>query len=464
MLAVFKEQISNETFTQVIFYSTAVVFLMLVVVGLCFVDGGLVQRKNLIDTLVQKLLCAFVAGLAMMVAGYAFWEWQFAQAFGVPNSLWDTLSHWWIFGDAMNTLPQNLDPAVVPSADVYQAFGAFFLTWAAVFGALLHSSGTERTKRLPMVILAAIGGGIIMPIVAYLTWGSASPLTNSGLHDYLGVYALYLTVGTWAFIVAWRTGPRAPGDGPHDLGWTAIGVGLVMVGVPFVLLGCGYFVPGQGYFGISLSSSGLGRTLLATFMAFGGGTIAGAVVAWRTRNITIFLLGPICGYIGCAGALDVYTPWQAALVAAGAVVAVQIGMKVMERIGIDEMKIVPLTLFGGGYGIIMVGFISWGTKQGGFFGATGDFALQNASINPLWQIVGVAVTLAIAGVSGLALVFLLEKTMGLRVSRQAEIDGFDATYWGIARQPHQPDLAALEGIAAPGGRVAPPDPDPVTAV
>lgn len=464
MFAAFKEQVTNESFTQVVFYSSAVLFLFLVVVGLCFVDGGLVQRKNLVDTLVQKLLCAFVAGLSMMVVGYAIWEWQFAQAFDVPNALSTSLENWWFFGDGFNKLPQDLDPAVVASADVYQAFGAFFLTWAAVFGALLHSSGTERTKRLPMVILAAIGGGIVMPIVAYLTWGSASPLTNNGLHDYLGIYALYITVGVWGLIIAWRTGRRAPGDGPHDLGWTALGVGLVLTGVPFVLLGCGYFVPGEGYFGISLASSGLGRTLLATFVAFGAGTIAGAVVGYFTRNIVIFLLGPLAGYIGCAGALDVYTPWQAALVAAGAVVAVHIGMRVMERIGIDELKVVPLTLFGGTYGIIMVGFIAWGTKQGGFFGAPGDFALHGAEINPLMQIIGVAVTVAIAGVSGLALVLLLDKTVGLRVSRQAEQDGFDLTFWGISRTPHQSDLAAMDGASVrPWGAHAPPPPDPVTA-
>jgi ammonia channel protein AmtB len=440
----FKDQVSNETFMQVIFYSSAVVFLFLVVIGLCFVDGGLVQRKNLVDTLVQKLLCAFISGLAMLVIGYGIWEWQFNQAFGVPNGLSDAIGKWWIFGDGLNKLPQTLDPAVFPSADVFQAFAAFFLAWAAVFGALLHSAGTERTKRLPLYVMSALGGGLVMPIVAYLTWGSASPLTNNGLHDYLGVYALYMLVGTWALVLAWRTGPRRKGDGPHDLGWTALGVGLVLVGVPFVLLGCGYFVPGEGYFGISLTSSGLGRVLVSTFVAFGAGAIAGAVVAYRTRNIVMLLLGPVAGYIGCAGALDVYTPWQAALVAAGAVGAVHVGMKFMERIKVDEMKVVPLTIFGGGFGIIAAGFIAWGEKQGGFFGAEGEFALQGAQITPWMQILGVVITLAIGLGSGLALVLLLEKTVGLRVSPEAERDGFDLHYWGIPPVSHQPDLAAME--------------------
>jgi ammonia channel protein AmtB len=286
------------------------------------------------------------------------------------------------------------------------------------------------------------------------------------VHDYLGVYALYITVGVWAFIIAWRTGPRNSTDGPHDLGWTALGVGLVLVGVPFVLLGCGYFVPGEGYFGISLTSSGLGRVLLSTFMAFGGGTIAGAIIAVKTRNIVIFLLGPIAGYIGCAGALDVYTPWQAALVAAGAVVAVHIGMRFMARIGVDEMKVVPLTVFGGIYGIVVAGFIAWGTKQGGFFGAEGDFVFQGAEINPLWQIIGVLVTLGIAGVSGLVLVFLIEKTIGLRVSRQAEVDGFDLTFWGIERNLRHSDIGALDGdaVVPPRDGDSPRSPDRVPAV
>lgn len=462
----FKDQVSSETFVQVVFYSSAVVFLFLVVVGLCFVDGGLVQRKNRVDTLVQKLLCAFIAGLSMLFVGYGIWEWQFNQAFGVPNGLSDALGKWWFFGDGMTKLPQTIDPAAIPTADVYQAFAAFFFAWAAVFGALLHSAGTERTKRLPLYVMSALGGGLVMPIVAYLTWGSASPLTNAGLHDYLGIYALYILVGVWALILAWRTGPREKSEGPHDLGWTALGVGMVLVGVPFVLLGCGYFVPGEGYFGISLASSGLGLVLVSTLVAFAAGAIAGAVVAYLTRNIVMLLLGPICGYIGCAGALDVYTPWQAALVAAGAVVAVHIGMRVVARLGIDELKVVPLTLFGGIYGIVAVGFIAWGDKQGGFFGAEGDFAFQNSSINPGMQILGVLITLAIAVVSGLVLTLLLEKTVGLRVSKQAERDGFDLHYWGITASSQGSDVHALEpvGSGTPGGRVSDSPPDAVPAV
>jgi ammonia channel protein AmtB len=146
------------------------------------------------------------------------------------------------------------------------------------------------------------------------------------------------------------------------------------------------------------------------------------------------------------------------------VVAVHVGMRVMERIKVDEMKVVPLTLFGGTYGIVIAGFIAWGDKQGGFFGAEGDFAFQGAEITPGWQIIGVVVTLAIAAVTGLALTLALEKTVGLRVSEEAERDGFDLHYWGITATAPQPDLGALEPAATGLPRDGRADQDVVPAV
>jgi Amt family ammonium transporter len=430
--AVFKDQTTLDIFAQDTFYAVAVAALFLAAVALAFVDAGGVRRKNLIDTWVQKLGAMMIAGGCMMIVGYGIWEWQFNQAFGVANPLGEALKGWWVGGTNYRTLAQNLDPALVPAADVLQIFGAFFFTWAAVFGALIHSAGLERVKAAPTFIIAAVGGGIVMPILAYLTWGSAGPLTNAGLHDFLGVYTLYILVGTWTLILAWRAGPRRGVQVPHNLSWTAAGVGIFLFAIPLAILGCGYFVPGEGYFGISMASSSIGIIITNVFVSYFAGTLGGLIIAYRTKNAGMALLGPIAGYIACASAYDVYHPWEAFIVAFFGPFAVYLGMRFMRAIKVDEGKVVALTLFGGIYGVVVSGFFAWHTKVGGFFGITeGKYAFQNAEVTPWMQILGVVIVLAIAGVTGLILVFALEKTIGLRVTAPEEDAGLDATYWGL---------------------------------
>lgn len=459
----FTAQVSGTSFMEDTFYALATVSLFLVIAALGLIDGGLVRRKNLLDTWVQKLICASVAGLALTLIGFAIWEVQYYQALAVPDPVIQAIKDWWLGGNDMTALSQNLNPAVSPQADVFQIFVVFFVAFAAVGGALLHSAGLERVKAAPMYVISAIAGGLIIPIALYLTWGSTSPLTNAGVHDYVGTYSLYIVVGVWALIIAWRAGPRlgafrphprTAGPVPHDWGTTAFGVALLLVCEPFLSLGCGYLVPGSGYFGISLTTSGFGIVMVNTFVAFMGGGLSGAFLAYRTRNPVMALLGPVAGIVGAGTSLDVGLPWQLLIVGLIAPFVVYGVYLLLARIGIDDKKIVPLALGGGIYSALAGGIVGWGHKTGGYFGLKGTYAPQHATINLGWQLIGVVVIVAIAAVSGLIVILALEKTIGLRVSEDAEVAGLDAAYW---------DAVPVDGPNGESGEVVPqPSPDGVT--
>jgi ammonia channel protein AmtB len=466
---IFREQVSLDVFTLDFILAVGAVSILLAVVALGLMDSGLVQRKNVLDTWVQKIIAAMVGGLAMVVVGYAIWQWQFYGAFGIPHPLGSAIEDWWIGGSNFREIAAHLDPKLVPGADTLQVYGGFFLGFAAVLGALLHSAGVERMKALPTYVLCAVGGGLVMPVIGYLTWGSLSPLTNNGLHDFVGVFSMYILAGTWALLIAWRAGPRlgsvrphprTHGPHPQDLGLSAAGVGLFMVALPLAILSCGYFVPGAGYFGISLTDSGVGLVFTNVFVCYAAGGVTGALIAYKTRNPVMGLFGPVAGYIVCAAGIDIFKPWQTLLVAASGPFVIYFGIRVMQRLRIDETKVVPLALFGGVYAAIIAGFVGWGTKTGGYFGMTGTYAPQHAEITPWTQLLGVGVTLGIALVSGLALILLLEKTIGLRVSEKQELDGLDSAYWGFPPAeeervevplppPAGPPAPAVASVAAP---------------
>jgi len=471
----FKEQVSTNVYLLDVFYGIATVCLFLLVAAIGLIDAGLVQRKNVVDMWIGKIMSAMLAGLGLAIVGFAVWQAQYYEALGVPQPWKQAISDWSIWGTNLKTFSQFLDPKVAFENDVFQVFFVFFVAYAMVGGALLHSAGLERVKAAPMYIISFVAGAVIIPLVLYLTWGSVSPLTKNGTHDYMGVYSLYIVVGVWSLILAWRAGPRigafkdaegrdivveglgdgsaAPGPGilahrPHNLGLTALGVVLALFCVPFLALGCGYMVPDSGYFGIAMTTSGFGVVIANIFISFMGGAVMGAIISYATKNPIMVLLGPVAGYIGSAACMDVAKPLEMLVVSFLAPLVVYGAYLLLMQLRIDDKKIVPLTLGGGIYAVVAAGIVGAGDKTGGYFGITeGAYAFQGAEISLGHQLLGLVVTLGIAAVSGLALILLLEKTIGLRVKQREELEGLDHHFWGSG--PHDElTVVGADGISA----------------
>jgi ammonium transporter, Amt family len=430
----FADQVSAQAFISDLFYILASLATFLVVVSIALIDGGLVSPKHLIDTLAQKLLSALIAGVSFLIGGYGIWMWQFNQAFDVPHPLQQALSDWWLFGRYMTIYAQNIDPAAVQGAEVQQIFVVFFFAYAAVFGAFIHSMGLGRMKPGASYILSAITGGLIMPILAYLTWSPASPLSNNGLHDFVGAYSLYMFVGVWSLIITWRLGPRIASTNGFNPHMFALGAMVLMMAIPLFVLGCGFLEPGVGYFGISNTSSGLGIIFCNIFTAYGGGALSGAVIAYRKHKPIYMFFGPIAGYVSCTALFDIAAPWECLLVSLVSPWLMHLLKELMIKMNLDDQKLVPLALGPSILSVLMAGVIGNGLPTGGVQGATGAYAFQHAHISFGMQLLGVLVVLLISGLSGLFLVLVLEKTIGIRVPRTIEQDGMDMWYWNEWRK------------------------------
>ncbi|HEY0358341.1 MAG TPA: hypothetical protein VGD11_07145 [Mycobacteriales bacterium] len=437
----FADQVSTETIMLAFIYTLAATAVILVVLGLGLIDMGLVRRRNVLDTWVQKVSAAMIGGTATLLGGYAIWQWQFNQAFGVPSPFVQAVKDWWIFGPAATTPAAHLDPKLFPEADVLQVFLIFFVTFTMATMALIHTGVVERIKALPLYVMSLVIGLFLSPLVGYLCWGSLSPLTNRGVHDFDGVFPLYIFAGTWVLVLAWRVGPRLGAftphptgirPVPHHLGFVGAGVLLIVFTAPFVALGSGFIIPGQGFFGVSFTTSGIGLVVINVFASILGGGVMGTVVAYRRKEPQWAFLGPIAGLVIGGTLYDVGTPWQCLGVGLlGPLVAVGT-TKVMRRLGIDEPKVLPLAFGPGVTGAILTGFIAWGTKTGGYPGLTGEYGFQHATITPWWQLAGVLTDMAVSGIPCLLLCLLFERFGGLRVSEETEVIGLDAAHWGIS--------------------------------
>lgn len=445
-----KEQLTTDNLLLSLLYSLGAVSVVLVVLALGFIDVGLVRRKNTLDTWIQKLVSALVAGGGTLVAGYGIWNWQFNSAFGVPNPLGQALKDWWLGGQFQTHFAGAIDPKILPEADVQQIFLVFFVVFSMGTLALIHTGAMERMKPVPLYTMAAIIGLVLSPLVAYFCWGPVGPLTNHGTHDFDGIFPLYIFAGTWVAVLSWRLKPRLGTFEPHasgaapaaqNVGMVATGVMIIMFALPFIALSSGFIIPGQGFYGISYTESGLGIVLTNIFTAYIGGGIAGAAIAYRRREPVWALMGPLAGAVICGTLFDVGKPWEVLILSMfGPLVALG-SAALLRRLRIDEPKVIPLALGPGIVGAIATGFIAWGTKTGGYPGLEGKYALGHAEITPWMQLAGVAVDVALAAIPCLLICLFFEKTTGLRVSEAEEIAGLDRTFWDVDNYGDEPGAA-----------------------
>lgn len=464
-----EDQLSTNYLLLAFIYAVGAMAVVLVVLALGFIDVGLVRRKNALDTWVSKLTASLIAGGGTLVCGVGIWNWQFNQAFGVESPLKQALGDWWTGGTFLTKVSAAIDPAVLPEADVQQVFAAFFITFSLGTLALIHTGAMERMRAAPLYVMAFVIGLVLSPLVAYFAWGPLGPLTRNGTHDFDGIFPLYIFSGTWVLVLSWRLKPRLGAFKPHpsgtvpapsNQGYAAIGVLLIIFALPFIAIGSTFIIPGTGVFGISMTDTGIGIILVNTLAAFIGGSVSGAIIAYKRRQAVWALLGPISGAVITGTMLDIGWPWQVFLVSLfGPVVALGTA-GLLRRLGIDEQKVIPLALGPGVVGAIACGFIYWGTPTGGYPGIeSGPFAFQGAEITPWMQLAGVAVTMAIAAIPCLLICLAFEARGKLRVTEEEELQGLDQTYWGTTNFGEE-DLAGVEitGMTTNGGTAAPDEP------
>jgi ammonium transporter, Amt family len=280
---------------------------------------------------------------------------------------------------------------------------------------------------------------------------------------------VYVFAGAMAFVLTRKVGVRPGMYRPHarigdfrsyNLGITTTGVILIMAGLPMVILSCGFFFEPEALFvSVNMADTSVGVAFNNLGLAWAGGALMGALIAYRTKNYIYTLLGPFAGYVSGAPGFDVYAPWQMFLVAFFAPLVAYVVYEWTQRKEIDEHKLINLFLGVGSYGILMVGLVQWGTKQSGYFGVEeGDYAFQHATMNVGWQALGLAVCIVVGLATAWVLAAILERTIGLRADEEAIVEGFDLHDWDIVHDapgpiPPNGQVSRPETVAA----VGPPD-------
>ncbi len=373
---------------------------MFMACGFAMLESGMVTSRSV------AVICAKNIGL-FSIAGVMFWLVGYNLAYGIPEGGYIGKFVPWSDGS-------KLDTGYADGSDWY-----FQMVFCATTVSIVSGTLAERIKLWPFFLFAAILSGIIYPIVMGWQWGGGW-LAKAGFSDFAGSTLVHSTGGAAALAGAILLGPRLgrftkSGAGPIKP-FAASSIPLVTVGVFILWLGWFGFNGGsQLAMGSFDDAVAVSKIFINTNLAACGGVLAAAAVTRLSGKTDVIqmLNGAIGGLVAITAEPLMPSPIAAILIGGVGGVIVVYGTKLLFAAKIDDVVgAIPAHLFAGVWGTLAVPITNSGTN----FGA---------------QLLGVVSINAFVFVVAFIVWSIMKATMGIRLSKEAELKGTDVSETGV---------------------------------
>jgi len=374
---------------------------MFMAAGFAMLESGMVTSKSV------SVICAKNIGL-FSIAAIMFWLVGYNLAYGIPEGGY--IGKFVPWSDA-----SKIGTGYADGSDWY-----FQMVFCATTVSIVSGTLAERIKLWPFFLFAAILAGIIYPIVMGWQWGGGW-LAARGFSDFAGSTLVHSTGGAAALAGAIILGPRLgrfnkKGEASPIKPFAASSIPLVTLGVFVLWLGWFGFNGGsQLAMGTADDAIAVSKIFINTLLAGAGGVMAaGAVTRLSGKTDVVQMLN------GCIGGLVAITaepllpsPLAAIMIGAVGGIIVVYGTKFLFAMKIDDVVgAVPAHLFAGIWGTLIVP----ATNSGANFGT---------------QLLGVLSINIFVFVVAYIIWSLMKATMGIRLSKEAEMKGTDVSETGV---------------------------------
>ncbi|RBP62589.1 ammonium transporter [Alkalibaculum bacchi] len=396
----------NTGDTSFIFMSTALVFLM--TPGLAFFYGGMVRRKNVLNTIMSTFFIAGLASILWVIVGYSL---SFGKDLGgiIGNLQWFGFNGvtWNPNGDYAATIPHNL-------------FASFQMMFAIITPALITGALVERMKFSSLFMFIVLWSFLVYYPMAHMVWGVGGLIRELGAIDFAGGNVVHISSGVSALVASIMLGKRK-GYGmtdyhPHNIPLVVIGASLLWF----------------GWFGFN-GGSALGANGLAVHALITSNTSAAmALLTWMfiekiTRGKPTLLgaaTGAVVGLVAITPGAGFVPIWASIIIGALVSPICYFGVSTIKhKFGYDDaLDAFGCHGIGGIWGAIATGLfahrsIHSATQWNGLF--FGDTRLFTA------QVVSILITIILAVVGTFAIMKVLQFFMEIRVNHMEEIEGLD---------------------------------------
>ncbi|WP_339651813.1 ammonium transporter [uncultured Maribacter sp.] len=386
--------------------ATALVFFMHT--GFAFLEIGLTRQKNTINILFKNifiitggLLLYYAFGFNLMYPGFEDGDLGLIKFAG--------------FGIAA---PEG--GMTAEYADGGYTWWTDFLfqgMFAATAATIVSGAVAERIKIGSFMIFTVIYVGLVYPIVGAWKWGGGF-LDSWGFYDFAGSTLVH-SVGGWAALIAITLlGARIGKFGKDGKPNAIPGHSIPMATAGVLILWLGWF----GFNGGSVLSADPELTslvLVTTSLAAaagGFGAMITSTILYKNLDLTMFLNGILGGLVGITAGADLMSPNEAVVIGFLAGIIIVGGVALVDKLKLDD----PV-------GAVAVHLICgiWGTLAVGIFGNLASGAQF------MTQLYGVLIVGAFCVVTSGIILGVLKVTLGLRVSKEEEVEGLDIHEHGM---------------------------------
>jgi Amt family ammonium transporter len=417
--------------TSTIWVLFAAVLVIFMQAGFALLEAGLCRMKNVGHIAAKTLLVFGVATVVYYVVGFglAFGDGGngFAGGSGFAPSLDELL--------AIGQAPFSWFSAI-PAAGAY----VFEVAFAGVALAIAWGAMAERTR-----LWVYFGFGVVFvlvySIVSHWIWSPDGWLFSRGMQDFAGSTVVHYQGALAALAGAILLGPRIGKFGADGKPNPIPGHNMVYVTLGVMILWFGWFGFNAGST-LSVDFGGLGffaYVALTTNIAAACGVIGACLAGWLKLgkpDVSMMLNGAIGALVAITAACAFVSPWAAIVIGLVAGMIAVFGSLLVERLRIDD----PV-------GAVAVHGLSgvWGTLSLGLFAlpaqaeslATGAGGLvYTGSLSQLGtQALGLAAVGVFTFAASFGSLWIMKRTVGIRVEEKVETAGLDVSEHGMWGYP-----------------------------
>ncbi|MEE1281729.1 MAG: ammonium transporter [Acutalibacteraceae bacterium] len=412
------EATTTEVFSVWFLIGAALVFWMQA--GFAMVEAGFTRAKNTGNIIMKNLMDFCIGTVVFILIGFSLLMGEDLLGFiGKP-------------GFDLFTSYENFD---------FSSF-VFNLVFCATTATIVSGAMAERTKFLSYCIYSGVISALIYPIEAHWIWGGGW-LAQAGFHDFAGSCAIHMVGGISALIGAKILGPRI-GKFKRDKNGKVTKVNA-FPGHSIALGALGVFILWFGWYGFNgaaaTSLEQLGSIFLTTTISPAIATVVCMIFTWikyGKPDVSMCLNASLAGLVGVTAGCDVTDAFGAICIGAVSGLLVVFGVWLLDyKLHIDDpVGAVAVHCLNGIWGTFAVGLFATDTAPG--------YSISNASGETLtgvfygggFELLGIQLlgVLSVAAwtVVAMTITFLIiKKTVGLRVTREEEVEGLDATEHGL---------------------------------
>ncbi|PKA97133.1 ammonium transporter [Flavobacteriaceae bacterium MAR_2009_75] len=390
--------------------ATALVFFMHT--GFAFLEIGLTRQKNTINILFKNI---FIITVGLLL----YYAWGFNMMY--PGFEEGSSGIFGFAGFGIAAPEGGMTPDYADGGYTWWTDFLFQGMFAATAATIVSGAVAERIKIGAFMIFTVVYVGLVYPIVGAWKWGGGF-LDSWGFYDFAGSTLVH-SVGGWAALVAvYLLGSRIGKFDESGKPKAIPGHSIPMATAGVLILWLGWF----GFNGGSVLSADPELTslvLVTTSLAAAAGGVGAfllSTIMYKNLDLTMFLNGILGGLVGITAGADLMSPNEAVVIGFLAGLIIVLGVALIDKLKLDDpVGAVTVHLICGIWGTLAVGL--FGDKAG-----AGQF---------MTQLYGVLIVGAFCVVCSFIILGALKAIMGLRVTKEEEIEGLDIHEHGMDAYP-----------------------------